>query len=75
MIRESELREGLIVVYIPSYLDKPYESDEVEVGYVSSWNDSYVFVKYDGHNSQATRREDLMTEGDYEAVRFLVEGD
>jgi hypothetical protein len=31
----------------------------VETGVVTSWNSRYVFVRYNGHTSAATRREDL----------------
>lgn len=55
------MKVGDRVKYIPNYGD-------CEWGSVSSWNDHYVFVKYDkqvsklgweGTTSQATKRENL----------------
>ena len=68
----KDLIEGLEVVYIPQHIENPYESKEVEYGVISSWNGSYIFVKYDGQNSQATSIKDLQTKEKYDSIKYLV---
>lgn len=58
MNRYEELKEGMIVTYIPSH------KTDKESGRVKSWNDTYVFVHYfKSGTSKATKVEDLV-EGD-----------
>lgn len=62
MIEDINLKRGMLVTYIPSRC--PDDVEQREVGVVTSWNDSYVFVDYGTGHSKATRREDL-SEGDH----------
>lgn len=73
MIDKYDLKKGLVVVYVPSYIKNKYISDEVEWGEVTSWNESYVFVNYDGPGGKATRYEDLYLKDAYKAGKLLNE--
>lgn len=65
MINENQIYEGQSVRYAPNhakvdglYLDLTHE--HCEDGVITSWNDSFVFVRYGSKNqSQATKRENL----------------
>lgn len=73
MIEKHELQKGLKVVYVPSYVkEQKYSTEELEFGIVSSWNDSFVFVKYDRTSVQATRYEDLHVETVFKAAKALT---
>lgn len=70
-IQDTQLTEkhiGREVVYVPDYLRVQMVIHNrssyigVEIGKITSWNDSYVFVDYGTGTSQATRPEDLMWE-------------
>ena len=52
---------GRSVIYKHSHHNGKMEVYSViEQGVITSFNESYVFVRYDGHqHTQATRREDL----------------
>lgn len=60
-----ELQEhhiGKKVIYVPMHADGPDHPD-AEAGIISSWNDKYVFVNYDGNpntTNKATSPEDLI---------------
>ena len=56
MITEKDLLIGNSVRYTPAY-----KGSKPEDGIITSWNDSYVFVKFNINNAcgQACRREDL----------------
>lgn len=71
MIEKDKLKKGMVVVYIPSHITDKFDSDEIEWGEVSSWNDSFVFVVYDGSGSQATRYEDLYYKEAFKAAKLL----
>lgn len=54
-MNREELKEGMIVTYIPSH------KTDKESGRVKSWNDTYVFVHYfKSGTSKATKVEDLV---------------
>lgn len=73
MVDKQMLKKGLEVVYIPSHIKNKYESDEVEYGEVSSWNDSVVFVVYNGDlHSKATEYRDLYDVNAYRAGFLLA---
>ena len=63
----NDLKTGITVTYIPAHhrnrIPQCNSSDYVgrEVGIVTSWNDRFVFVDYDGSGrGKATRIEDLV---------------
>ena len=56
-LEEARNRIGEMVVYTPF---EGCSKDQLEIGYITSVNDKYVFVRYGSRqNSQATRPEDL----------------
>lgn len=60
----EEINIGMTVGYIPKHLQNNIQEnfEQKNVGTVSSKNDTFVFVKYNGsENSQATRPEDLIS--------------
>ncbi len=73
MIDRNELSKGMEVVYIPSHVkDRMYKTYEHEYGRISSWNDKYIFVRYnEGDTAAATDAKDLHIKSVYDAVRLL----
>jgi hypothetical protein len=70
-MEKDKLQVGIEVTYIPSHHKRRVPqcngSDYVgrELGKITSWNESYVFVDYDGSGrGKATRIEDLVVGND-----------
>lgn len=58
MIEPTEADIGRVVVYRPTH--RRYERTVAEEGVITSFNDSYVFVRYGTYGTaRATRRSDL----------------
>ncbi len=62
----KELQKGMTVTYVPSHIKRTVQPSIAanyigrELGKVTSWNESYVFVDYDNSGrGKATRIEDL----------------
>lgn len=59
-MEKKDLKKRLVVTYVPSYAKNDEDDPAREVGVITSWNDSFVFVRYgNDRNSKATRIEDL----------------
>jgi hypothetical protein len=56
----TELKKGMNVTYVPRH---SMEHKDRQLGNVTSWNDSFVFVDYGTGTSQATPY-DLLWKGD-----------
>lgn len=52
MIKRSDLKVGLRVMYVPSHIREECseyryaEYPDTELGFVTSWNDTYVFCRF-----------------------------
>lgn len=60
-IQLSEKHLGMQVIYVPVHAKGDVNHRDSEIGCITSFNDSYAFVRYGSNvGSQATRPEDLI---------------
>jgi hypothetical protein len=57
-MEREDLKKGMTVTYVPR--NSGEDRSRREVGVVTSWNDSFVFVDYGTGTSKATSLETLM---------------
>ena len=62
-IQQTELTEKhktKLVTYIPVHAKGFRSHKDCDRGYITSWNDRFVYVRYNGSNSVATDPKDLV---------------